>query len=153
MIIIFWLFICCINQQGICQQSNDTVSIKKRSHFEIGLVAGTPYSISLLGGYWIDPLVFRASGMYYGYNKNGVQLNLGFEVGKKTNCIHCIGAAIGKAQDPGCDYYYLGPVYDLYYKRLYLELGPCKVIHVERGDFSDLPYWIILQVGYVYRFK
>ena len=60
--------------------------------------------------------------------------------------------AIGKSQNRGCEYFYTGPMYDLTYNKLFVEIGVGKVFNVIRGDFSDLPYWVIIQVGYVHRF-
>ncbi len=134
------------------QTENDTLEIHNNSFLEAGIVGGMPAYVNILCGYWIDPFGIRLSGMYLAYNSNGVQFNIGLKISEKAARRHCLGAAIGKSQDRGCDYYYLGPVYDFYYKDFFVEAGVCKIIHVIRGDFSSTPYWVILQVGYVHRF-
>lgn len=90
--------------------------------------------------------------MYLSKYTNGIQFNLGYKLSDNAKTRHNFGIAIGRSQDPGCDYSYLGPVYDLSYRWFFLEIGVGKVIQVRRGDFSSLPYWVILQIGYIHRF-
>lgn len=134
------------------QTENDALEIHNNSFLEVGIVGGMPAYVNILCGYWIDPFGIRLSGMFLAYNSNGAQFNIGLKISEKTKNRHCLGAAVGKSQDRGCDYYYLGPVYDFYYKDFFVEAGVCKIIHVIRGDFSSTPYWVILQIGYVHRF-
>ncbi len=152
LLLILSIFLLCLSPVIThAQTGNDTLEIHN-SFLEAGIVGGTPTFINVLGGYWFGLVGFRLSGMYLAYNSNGIQFNIGLKISEKTARRHCLGAAIGKSQDRGCDYYYLGPVYDFYYKDFFVEAGVCKIIHVIRGDFSSTPYWVILQVGYVHRF-
>ena len=111
-----------------------------------------PASPSLSIGYRHSPVELRLSGGYSGKDMNGMQIDLGFEVARNEDRIHSIGVAFGRSQDPGCDYCYGGPVYSFYRKRFFCEFGICRTYDIRRGDFSNLPYWIILQIGYMRRF-
>ena len=141
--LIISLNICTISQA----QENE------KTYPELGLVVGMPAFINVLGGYWFEPVGLRLSGMYLNNNTNGLQINLGYKVSEKLEKRHIIGLAFGKSQDQGSDYYYLGPTYDFYKNKFFLEAGISKIMHVNRGDFSSLPFWIIFQIGYVYNFK
>lgn len=142
--------------QGIyAQDSNSEISsdLKKKSYFELSILGGSTTSFSIAGSYWFKPVGIRLTGGYFETDMNGVQLNLNYKLKDNIKYRHTIGLAVGKAQDPGCEYSYAGPVYGFTYKKLFVECGVGKVFNVERGDFSDLPYWIILHIGYTYRFN
>ena len=154
---IFLLTQCCVLFLCISTTAQATVEIeieelKKDSYFEAGIVFGTPAGINALVGYCYNPVGVRLTGMYSNENMNGIHLALVYMVSEGEKSSHHVGIALGRSQDPGCDYYYSGPVYDYYYKHFFLEAGGGKILHVNRGDFSSLPYWIILQIGYVHRF-
>ena len=119
----------------------------------MGLVLGTPAFFNALAGYWFEPVGIRLSGMYLASNSNGLQLNAVYRFAENKKKSHNVGLAFGKSQDQGSDYYYLGPTYDFYKNKFFLEAGVCKIMHVNRGDFSSLPFWIIFQIGYVYNFQ
>lgn len=127
-------------------------SLKGNLYFEVGAIVGSPAYFNGAIGYWFGPVGSRLSGAYLGRFLNGIQFNLGYKLWDSANTLHNLGIAAGRSQDAGCDYSYLGPVYDLNYKRFFLEIGGGKVFNVRRGDFSSLPYWVILQIGYMYRF-
>jgi hypothetical protein len=118
----------------------------------MGAGVGMPVYFNGALGYWYDPVGVRLSGMYFGKRSNGVQFNLGYELSENDNTSHCLGIAIGKSEDQGCDWSYLGPVYNYYYYWLFLEIGLSKVIEVRRGDFSDTPYFPLFQISYIHRF-
>ncbi len=117
---------------------------------EIGIAALMPAAPSLAIAYTSDKWGIRATGMYWGRNTSGYQLTTKYAFGGKNDHSHWLGVVGGESQDPGCDYFYVGPAYEFRYKRFYAEGGISKVVHVNRGDFSDLPFWIILQIGYVW---
>jgi len=119
-----------INNMVQAQDESEPKEFKKKSYFEVGIIAGTPAFINALNGFYIDPVGLRLSGMYLNKNTNGVQLNLEYKLSENIKTRHNLGIAIGKSQDSGCDYYYLGPVYDFYYKSFFLETGVSKIIHV-----------------------
>ena len=147
-------FLISFNQVIFAQQKNESnkLDLKKESYFELAALEGTPTLINLSGAYWFKPVGLRLSGGYFDYNVNGMQFNLNYKLTDNLKTRHTIGMAIGKSQDQGCEYFYFGPVYDYTYKHLFVEVGVSKVFNVIRGDFSDLPYWVIIQVGYVHRF-
>ena len=134
------------------QVENRQKNLKKDSYFEVGIFLGSPAFFNAGFGYWFGPVGLRLSGTYLSKDTNGIQFNLEYKLSDNAKIRHNLGIAVGRAQDPGCDYSYFGPVYDFTYKSFFLEIGAGKVFNVRRGDFSDLPYWIILQIGYVHRF-
>ena len=143
-----------INQEVFAQQNSEfeTKSLKEKSYVETGLLGGMPACFNLTAAYHYKPIGIRVSGGYLNDNSNGIQFNLNYKISDNYKIRHNIGIAVGRSQDTGCDFCYAGPVYDLTYKRIFVELGVGKVFEVRRGDFSDLPYWVIFQVGYVHRF-
>ena len=119
---------------------------------ELGiLIKGSP-GFGAMAGYWFGPFGFQLSGSYFGRRMNGVQFDAAIRVVDTTFRRHALGGAVGRSQDPGCDYSYIGPAYAYTRKHFFLEIGAGKTFNVKRGDFSDLPWWIIFQIGYVYRF-
>ena len=126
---------------------------ESRLYPEAGIVFLTPAFINALAGIWYEPVGIRISGMYSDKERKGIQVNSVVRLGGRNKVRHCAGIAAGLSGDPGCEYYYAGPVYDLYYGNFFLEAGISKILHVIRGDFSDLPFWVILQAGYVHRFR
>ncbi len=126
--------------------------LKENSYFEAGVIIGSPSFLNGSIGYWFGPVGLRVSGMYSDKSINGIQFNLGYKLKNKAGTFRSLGIAIGRAQDLGCDYSYLGPVYDWNYKRVFLEIGVGKIFNVKRGDFSSLPYWAIFQIGYMFHF-
>jgi hypothetical protein len=148
-IIIFFSFFFYSIQSCALEHSNE--DLKSVWYFEAGGILGSP-SIGGIVGYWFGPVGIRVSGGYQEKRMNGIQFNLGYKLTDNNKTRHAVGVALGRSQDRGCDYSYLGPVYDLNYKWFFLEIGVGKVFNVKRGDFSDLPWWIILQVGYMHRF-
>ena len=147
-------FLLIINQEIFAQQDLkiETNRLQGKSYSELGLLGGMPAYINLTVGYYYKPIGIRLSGGFLNANSNGIQFNLNYKISDNYKIRHNIGLAVGKSQDTGCDYFYAGPVYDLTYKKFFVELGAGKVFEVRRGDFSDLPYWIIVQIGYVHRF-
>ena len=135
------------------QKKDGHNNIKGESHFEAGIIFGSPAGFNAITGYWFRMVGLHLSGIYSNKYTNGIQFNLGYKLSENAKTRHNFGIAIGKSQDRGCDYSYLGPVYDLNYRRLFLEIGVGKVIKYRRGDFSSLPYWIIFQIGYMHRFQ
>ncbi len=119
---------------------------------EAGILFGSPAFPNFSAGYWFGPFGLRVSGMYNERHMNGIQFDAAFKLSDSRKFMHSIGAAVGRSQDPGCDYSYAGPAYSFNYKGFFLEAGVSKVFNVQRGDFSDLPYWVIFQVGYMWRF-
>ena len=145
------VFLC--HELSAQQNKSDTLlNLKNTSYSELALLGGGPTVINFSGSIWFKPVGIRVSGGYFETEMNGIQFNLNYKIKDNVTHRHSIGLAFGKSQDRGCEYSYFGPVYDFTYKKFFIEFGVCKVIHVERGDFSDLPYWIIFQIGYVYRF-
>ncbi len=134
-------------------KSEISSDLKKKSYFEFSLLGGSPTCFNISGSYWLKQFGVRVSGGYFETDMNGLQLNVNFKLKDNMKHRHNIGIALGKSQDRGCEYSYFGPIYDFTYKKLFVEFGVCKVFNVERGDFSNLPYWIVLQFGYTYRFK
>ncbi len=122
----------------------------KNTHYpELGIVFA---GFGAMAGYWFGPFGFQLSGSYFGRRMNGAQFAAAIRISDTTLRRHALGGAVGRSQDPGCDYSYIGPVYSYTRKHLFLEIGAGKTFNVKRGDFSDLPWWIIFQIGYVYRF-
>lgn len=148
-IVILLVQVSCFAQKD---NKTDKTLNKNVSYFELAVLGGIPATPSLSGAFWYKSVGIRFSGGYYDYEVNGFQLNISYKTIDNYKTGHSVGIAYGKSQDRGCEYSYFGSTYDYTYKHLFVELGICKVFDVERGDFSDLPYWIILQVGYVYRF-
>ena len=151
-VILTFLFTFSINGLAQEQVEKSLKISKKNSYFEAGVVIGSPSFFNGTIGYWFGPVGLRVSGMYSDESMNGIQFNLGYKLKDNAGTLRNLGIAVGRAQDPGCDYSYLGPVYDLNKKRFFLEIGVGKVFNVKRGDFSSLPYWAIFQIGYMYRF-
>lgn len=127
-------------------------SLKANSYFEAGAIVGSPSFLNGAVGYWFGPVGLRVSGGYSDRFQNGIQFNLGYKLCDNDRILRNLGIAVGRSQDLGCDYSYWGPVYDLNKKKFFLEIGVGRVFNVKRGDFSSLPYWIIFQIGYMYRF-
>ncbi len=144
------LLLCSATIQLKASEPDSVGTILPRKGLEIGIAALMPATPTLAIGYTSDKWGIRATGMYWGQNSNGYQLATKYILGGKNYHSHWLGIAGGESQDPGCDYFYVGPAYEFRYKRFYAEGGISKVVHVNRGDFSDLPFWIILQIGYVW---
>ena len=147
-------FLLIINPEIYAQQDSEinTNKLQRKSYFELGLLGGMPAYINLTTGYYYKHIGFRISGGYINENSNGFQCNLNYKISDNYKIRHNIGVAIGNSQDTGCNYCYVGPVYDLTYKKIFIELGISKVFDVRSGDFSELPYWVLFQMGYVHRF-
>jgi hypothetical protein len=133
------------------QDGNEPENMKSKSYFETGIALGMPAFLNLVLGYSPGPFIFHLSGMYYRHDENGLELHAGYNIKDNTRVRHTLGLSIAHSQDTGTNYYYAGPVYQLNYRRLYLETGFGRIVHVSRGEFEN-PYWLFLQVGYVYRF-
>lgn len=122
------------------------------SYFQWGVLFGSPTFLNLSIGWRHEPVELRLCGGYSAKDLNGIQIDFGCELIRTIDSIHSVGVAFGRTQDPGCDYSYFGPVYSFNRKRFFCEFGVCRTFNVNRGDFSDLLYWIIFQVGYMRRF-
>lgn len=129
-------------------------NLKGDSYFEMGTNIGMPATINVAIGYWFGPVGLRLSGMYWGEGTqkgtNGVQFNAGYKLSDNAKSLQNLGVAVGREQGPGCDWSYLGPVYNLNYKWFFLEIGLAKVLKVKRGAFGSLQF--IFQIGYMHRF-
>ena len=121
------------------------------SYLELGITSGMPTFINATVGYCFHSMNLRLSGGYWGNKLNGAQATFAYVIKDTYRIRHNIGVAVGRSQDMGTDYCYVGPVYDYNYKHFFIEAGFCRVFSVKRGEF-DFPYWIIIQVGYVHRF-
>ena len=89
--------------------------------------------------------------MYTDSDTNGLQFNIRYQFYDKKNMDHKVCIACGRSQDPGCDYSFLGPVYDLRYKWFFSEIGIGKRTKVRRSIFRNSPYFLIIQIGYSHR--
>lgn len=121
------------------------------AEMEIGAVFGAPAFLNAAAGYRFDPWVIRISGMYFEEKMNGVQLNVMRKYEDDSKVTRSLGIAVASSQDRGCDWSYLGPVYDYTNGAFFLELGIVTPIAVRRGDFSNITIFPIFQIGYIYQ--
>jgi len=121
------------------------------NYIHLGVVTGCCL-VSPRVGFWLGPVGIAATGGYCGKKNNGFQCNLQYRIMDNNRWLHSPGIAIERAADAGCEFLMAGVVYDFQFKGFFSEAGVGKVMQVWRGDFSDLPYWIFFQLGYVHRF-
>ena len=119
---------------------------------EIGANFGAPAFFNAAAGYWFDPWGIRISGMYFEEKMNGAQLNVTYKYEDDGKVTRSFGVAVASSQDRGCDWSYLGPVYDYTNGAYFLEVGIVTPIAVRRGDFSKITIFPIFQIGYIYQF-
>ena len=130
---------------------NTNCLAKQDLSFNIGVNLGMPSFVNLSLGCTYGNIDCRISGMYSDEKNNGLKLNLGYKVADIDNTRHIFGIAAGRSQDSFCDWSFMGPVYIFNDRAFYLELGVAKVLEVRKGDFSNLPYFPIIQAGYNYQ--
>ena len=128
-----------------CQAQNHDLS------FDIGVNFGMPSLLNLSLGCTYNNINGRISGIYTDKKNNGVKVSLGYEAYDIENTRHIFGFTAGKSQDPGCDWSFIGPGYTFNDRAFFMQVGVVKVTKVRRGDFSNLPYFPLVQVGYNYR--
>lgn len=129
-------------------------SIKEVSYFESGINLGTPSGINGAFGYWNGPIGYRITGMYYGSDLNGIQLNIGFKLSDNTKQMHNLALIAGTLQfkdengnTEGIMYWkYIGLVYNLNFQGFFLETG----LTIGNGSFSSPQ--LVFQIGYMHRF-
>jgi len=117
---------------------------------EIGANFGAPAFFNAALGYWPNKFGLRLSGMYFDQSNNGCQFNLIYKYFDDGKVNRSWGIALASSQDVGCDWSYLGPVYNYTNEHFFLELGIAKPIAVRRGDFSKIFIFPIFQIGYMY---
>jgi hypothetical protein len=148
-IVLSAVFFFCICFLVSAQEEKQPEKFTDNLLFEFGGVFGTPAFLNAVAGCWFDQYGVRISGMYLG-SIYGIQLNIGYQLSQKKNIRHLIGIAAAKSKEPGSEFYFAGPFYNLNVRNFFLETGVNWVFHIEKGDFDRVPIWIFLQIGYVH---
>ena len=121
------------------------IDLKEDSYQEIGINIGTPAALNAAFGYWFNSVGLRVSGMYYGQETNGVQLNLGLRLSDNFKRRHALFIIRGASKIDNDEWTFLGLVYNLNFKGFFLETG----LTFGEGDYSKPQ--IALQIGYMRR--
>jgi hypothetical protein len=132
--------------------SQDVNAKRDSSRFiEYGITGGTPSTVNIDFGGWIDCFGLRVSGMYFGTAVNGVQLNYGYRFWYNSERYHSLSLVtayhhngiIAEAIDYGL---YVGLVYNYRYKNFFLETGP--VLGRKNGKNLSHGVWAF-QIGWI----
>ena len=125
--------------------------------FIVGATIGSPTSLSLTAGYYLDALAVRISGAYWNSDWYGIEGSLGVNITRSKDLIQTISIVAGKygTSVSGVDAVgmptttigrqnYIGGAYTVYYSGFLLQLG----LGSGSGDFPNPQF--IYHFGYTF---
>ncbi len=128
-----------------------------RSYAVFGPAIGSPSGISLIAGYYFDPVALRVSGGYWGKAWNGAQGDIGITLSQSAWLAQGISFVAGmfkvnpivgdtqvQQRQPKSERY-MGLAYDAYLSGFFLQLG----LGAGKGDYQNPQ--LLLQCGYLFQ--
>lgn len=126
---------------------------------EIGFVFSNPAGLNLVLSKHTENFLFRISGMYWGDNARGIELNLGYKIFENEMLYHAINIIAGTSyynndydglklvSNYPDEWEYLGIGYNINLFNFYLQSA------MVLGNETHINPYLTIQLGYVYKFN
>jgi len=133
----------------------DKVDQNRRKYWLAGASIGYPGGFNLHLGYYGKTLGFHSSGIFFQDYKGsyyGYQGNLVWKLSESDTTLHGIALLAGVSNRYNEDEkdtrpaYHAGIGYNFYFYSFFLEMGFAR-------NTGELPYHMVIQLGYVHRFR